>query len=80
MMRSPLSRMEHELGASGFLHTDRSWLVNATLVTALRSAGPGGYTLAPGSLTVPVSRGFPVALATLRGGFSLVAKVCQISG
>jgi len=73
MMRSPLSRMEHELGASGSLRTDRSWLVDAILVTALRSAGPGGYTSELGSLTVPLSRGVPVALATLRGGFSLVA-------
>ena len=42
--------------------------VNAELVTAPRPVGSGDYALELGSVTVPLSRRFPAALAKLRGG------------
>jgi hypothetical protein len=68
LMRSPLSAIERELGSRGFLRTHRSWLVNAAQVTALRPEGSGDYTVELGSVTVPLSRRFPEALAKLRSG------------
>lgn len=66
LMRSPLSRLEHDLEPHGFLRTHRSWLVNASRVTALKPAGSGDYALEVASVTVPLSRRFPAALARLR--------------
>jgi DNA-binding LytR/AlgR family response regulator len=67
LMRSPLSALETELATQGFLRTHRSWLVNAKQVTALRPEGSGDYAVELQSLTVPLSRRFPEALAKLRG-------------
>jgi DNA-binding LytR/AlgR family response regulator len=74
LMRSPLSALERELGPRGFLRTHRSWLVNAGRMTALRPEGSGDYTVELGSVTVPLSRRFPEALAKLRGGRQTVAE------
>ncbi|WP_158814171.1 LytTR family DNA-binding domain-containing protein [Methylocapsa sp. S129] len=68
LMRSPLSTLESELGPRGFLRTHRSWLVNAGQMTALKPEGSGDYTVELGSVTAPLSRRFPAALAKLRGG------------
>ena len=68
MMRSPLSAMERELGPRGFLRTHRSWLVNTAQVTGLKPEGSGDYTVELGTVTVPLSRRFPEALAKLRRG------------
>jgi hypothetical protein len=68
LMRSPLSAMESALEPRGFLRTHRSWLVNAARMTALKPEGSGDYAIELGSLTVPLSRRFPEALAKLRGG------------
>ena len=68
LMRSPLSTLENELSPRGFLRTHRSWLVNAAQMTALKPEGSGDYTVELGSLTAPLSRRFPEALAKLRGG------------
>jgi len=67
LMRSPLSALEEELGPRGFLRTHRSWLVNAARMTALRPEGSGDYTVELDTLSVPLSRRFPQALAKLRG-------------
>jgi hypothetical protein len=67
LMRSPLSAVERELAPRGFLRIHRSWLVNAGQVTSLKPAGSGDYTVELGSVTVPLSRRFPQALAKLRG-------------
>ncbi len=67
-MRSPLSALESELAPRGFLRTHRSWLVNAGQMTALKPEGSGDYTVELGSVTAPLSRRFPAALARLRGG------------
>jgi hypothetical protein len=67
LMRSPLSALETELATQGFLRTHRSWLVNAEQVTALKPEGSGDYAIELQSLTVPLSRRFPEALAKLRG-------------
>ncbi|HWG80686.1 MAG TPA: LytTR family DNA-binding domain-containing protein [Stellaceae bacterium] len=68
LMRAPLTAIERELGSRGFLRTHRSWLVNAAQVTALRPEGSGDYAVELGSVTVPLSRRFPEALARLRSG------------
>lgn len=68
LMRAPLSSVEAALGERGFLRTHRSWLVNATHLTALRPEGSGDYTVELGAIEVPLSRRFPEALAKLRGG------------
>lgn len=68
LMRSPLSALENELDAKGFVRTHRSWLVNAGAMTALKPDGSGDYTIALGSMQAPLSRRFPQALAKLRGG------------
>ena len=68
LMRTPLSALENQLGPRGFLRTHRSWLVNAGKMTALKPEGSGDYTVELGSLTAPLSRRFPEALARLRGG------------
>jgi DNA-binding LytR/AlgR family response regulator len=68
LMRSPLSALESELAPRGFLRTHRSWLVNAGQMTALKPEGSGDYTVELGSVTAPLSRRFPAALAKLRGG------------
>jgi DNA-binding LytR/AlgR family response regulator len=67
MMRKALSAIESELGASGFLRTHRSWLINAAKMTALKPEGSGDYTVELGTLSAPLSRRFPDALAKLRG-------------
>jgi hypothetical protein len=66
LMRLSLSALESELAPMGFLRTHRSWLVNAKRVTALKPAGSGDYELDVTTLTVPLSRRFPQALAQLR--------------
>jgi hypothetical protein len=68
LMRSPLSALENELGARGFVRTHRSWLVNAGQMTALKPEGSGDYTVELGGFTAPLSRRFPEALVRLRGG------------
>lgn len=68
LMRSSLSALENELGGRGFLRTHRSWLVNARQMTGLKPEGSGDYTVELGSVTVPLSRRFPQALAKLRSG------------
>jgi len=66
LMRSPLSAMEDELGSKGFVRVHRSWLVNAMQMTGLTPDGSGDYTVELGTLSVPLSRRFPEALAKLR--------------
>jgi hypothetical protein len=66
LMRSPLSAIELELAARGFVRTHRSWLVNADQVTALKPEGSGDFAVELPTLTVPLSRRFPEALAKLR--------------
>ncbi len=66
LMRSPLSALELELAARGFVRTHRSWLVNADQVTSLKPEGWGDYAIELQTLTVPLSRRFPDALAKLR--------------
>jgi hypothetical protein len=66
LMRSPLSTLEGELSPRGFLRTHRSWIVNAKHVTALKPEGSGDYSIELGSLSVPLSRRFPDALARLK--------------
>lgn len=68
LMRKPLSAMEAELAAYGFVRVHRSWLVNAMQVTGLKPEGSGDYTVDMGALSVPLSRRFPEALAKLRAG------------
>jgi DNA-binding LytR/AlgR family response regulator len=70
LMRSPLSAVENDLSGRGFVRTHRSWLVNEAAVTALTPEGSGDYGVTLGSLTAPLSRRFPAALARLRGGSS----------
>jgi DNA-binding LytR/AlgR family response regulator len=67
LMRSPLSAVEAELAPRGFIRTHRSWLINPRRMTALRPEGSGDYCIELGSLSVPLSRRFPEALARLRG-------------
>jgi DNA-binding LytR/AlgR family response regulator len=67
MMRSPLSALEEELGPRGFVRTHRSWMVNTARMTKLEPEGSGDYTVELESLTVPLSRRYPQALARLRG-------------
>jgi DNA-binding LytR/AlgR family response regulator len=66
LMRSPLTALESELSPRGLLRTHRSWIVNAKLVTALKPEGSGDYSIELGSLSVPLSRRFPEALARLK--------------
>jgi len=68
LMRSPLSALESDLSERGFVRTHRSWLVNESAVTGLEPEGSGDYGVILGSLTAPLSRRFPAALARLRGG------------
>lgn len=68
LMRKPLSTMEAELASDGFVRVHRSWLVNAMQVTGLKPEGSGDYTVEIGTLSVPLSRRFPDALAKLRAG------------
>jgi DNA-binding LytR/AlgR family response regulator len=67
LMRSPLSALESELGPRGFLRTHRSWLINTSKMTALKPEGSGDYTVELESISAPLSRRFPDALAKLRG-------------
>jgi len=66
LMRLSLSALEGELGPLGFVRTHRSWLVNAKRVTGLKPGGSGDYEVEVTTLTVPLSRRFPQALARLR--------------
>ncbi len=68
MMRKPISALEAELSIDGFVRTHRSWLVNAMQVTGLKPSGSGDYEVEIGSVSVPLSRRFPDALAKLRAG------------
>jgi len=68
LMRSPLSGVENELAPRGFLRTHRSWLINASKMTALKPEGSGDYTVELENLSVPLSRRFPDALARLKSG------------
>ena len=68
LMRSPLSAVESDLAPRGFVRTHRSWLVNEKAVTGLTPEGSGDYGVALGSVTAPLSRRFPEALARLRAG------------
>jgi hypothetical protein len=68
LMRTPLSALEAELMADGFVRTHRSWIVNAMQVTGLKPEGSGDYEVELGSVSVPLSRRFPEALAKLRAG------------
>jgi hypothetical protein len=68
LMRSPLSAVESDLSGRGFVRTHRSWLVNEAAVTGLQPQGSGDYGVSLGSLTAPLSRRFPAALARLRAG------------
>lgn len=68
LMRGALSALESELAPNGFVRTHRSWLVNASAVTALKPQGSGDYAVSLGELEVPLSRRFPDALARLREG------------
>ena len=68
LMRSPLSAVESDLAGRGFVRTHRSWLVNEAAVTGLQPQGSGDYGVSLGSLTAPLSRRFPAALARLRTG------------
>ena len=68
LMRSSLGALERQLGEHGFLRTHRSWLVNPTRVTGLRPEGSGDYAVELGDVEAPLSRRFPQALTTLRGG------------
>jgi hypothetical protein len=70
LMRSPLSAVESDLAGRGFVRTHRSWLVNEAAVTGLQPEGSGDYGVRLGSLTAPLSRRFPAALARLRAGKS----------
>jgi hypothetical protein len=70
LMRSPPSAVESDLAGRGFVRTHRSWLVNEATVTGLEPEGSGDYGVGLGSLTAPLSRRFPAALARLRGGKS----------
>jgi hypothetical protein len=70
LMRSPLSALENDLSGRGFVRTHRSWLVNEAAVTGLTPEGSGDYGVTLGSLTAPLSRRFPGALARLRGDSS----------
>jgi DNA-binding LytR/AlgR family response regulator len=66
LMRSPLSQIETEFASRGFVRVHRSWLVNRAALTGLRPDGSGDYTVEIGELTVPLSRRFPEALASLK--------------
>lgn len=68
LMRSPLSALEADLAALGFVRTHRSWLVNAARVTELRPQKSGDYAVMLGEVEAPLSRRFPDALARLRRG------------
>jgi hypothetical protein len=68
LMRSPLAAVESDLAGRGFVRTHRSWLVNEAAVTGLEPEGSGDYGVVLGSLTAPLSRRFPAALARLRAG------------
>lgn len=68
LMRSSLSALEKELASLGFVRTHRSWLINATLITALNPEGSGDYSVTLPNLTVPLSRRYRAALARLRAG------------
>lgn len=66
-MRSSLSALEDELTPLGFVRTHRSWLINARAVTALKPEGSGDYSVELSTLSAPLSRRYPNALAALRG-------------
>lgn len=66
LMRAPLSQIETQLAAHGFLRVHRSWLINPMRMTGLKPEGSGDYTIELGATNVPLSRRFPEALARLR--------------
>lgn len=67
LMRATLAAIEVELGPFGFARTHRSWLVNGDRVTGLTPDGSGDWTVELGTVTAPVSRRYPDALAVIRG-------------
>jgi hypothetical protein len=66
LMRSSLANLEAEFSPRGFLRTHRSWIINTRHVTGLEPEGSGDYSIKLGSLSVPLSRRFPAALARLK--------------
>lgn len=66
-MRSSLTALEKALQPYGFVRTHRSWLVNPRCMTALKAQGSGDYAVELGTLSAPLSRRYPQALARLRG-------------
>jgi hypothetical protein len=74
LMRSALSALESKLAPRGFLRIHRYWLINIRQVTAIIPARSGDYSVELGSVTVPLSRRFPNALAELRRGEALLPE------
>lgn len=66
LMRTTLSAIHKELEPLGLIRIHRSWLINATKVTALEPDGSGDWTVWVDGLCVPLSRRFPEALARLK--------------
>lgn len=68
LMRTPLSRLEAQLAAEGFVRIHRSWLVNLAAVRGLTPEGSGDYAVSlDGGLSAPLSRRYPESLLRLRG-------------
>ncbi|MQP64463.1 DNA-binding response regulator [Niveispirillum sp. SYP-B3756] len=69
LMRATLTQLLADLSPHGLVRPHRSWLVNPAHVRALLPDGSGDYSLTlSDSRTIPASRRYPTALATLRGG------------
>jgi hypothetical protein len=69
LMRTTLGGLGTQIAPLGFVRTHRSWLVNARRVAQIEAQGSGDYglTLDDGTV-VPLSRRYPEALESLRGG------------
>jgi hypothetical protein len=68
LMRAPLSAVEGDLGARGFVRIHRSWLVNRSRVTGLKPEGSGDWSVELGAVEAPLSRRFKAALERLKDG------------
>ncbi len=66
LMRTTLAKVEATLGPHGFLRIHRSWLINEARVTAMEAQGSGDWTVSLSTLSAPLSRRYPGALARLR--------------
>jgi len=66
LMRASLTAVLGDLAPHGFVRCHKSWGINTTRMTALRSEGSGDYAVELGAVTAPLSRRFPEALAALR--------------